>query len=146
MGEVGEVIGVEKDRLVIKMERKEACAKCRACIAGLESKDMIIKAQNLCSGRIGDKVEITLDNTNFIKATLIMYGVPFVMFMLGIFIGYYGATCLNLNTPEVMSFVTGIVMIIITYLIIRTQEQRFSKGGYVPKAINVVNAVINDKK
>lgn len=138
MGEVGEVVGREGNRLVVRMQRTEACAKCRACTAGLESKDMIIKALNMCQGNIGDKVEIVLDNSNFMKATLIMYGIPFVAFMLGVFGGYYGALEYGFNSPELVGIALGIILVVITYLIIRTQEYRFKEGGYIPKAINVV--------
>ena len=138
MGEVGEVVGREANKLVVKMQRTEACAKCRACTAGLESKDMIIKAVNMCAANIGDKVEIVLDNSNFMKATLIMYGIPFVAFMIGVFAGYYGALKLSFGSPELAGIGLGIVLVIIVYLIIRTQEYRFKEGGYIPKAINVV--------
>ncbi len=138
MGEIGEVVGKEADRLVVKMKRTEACAKCRACSAGLESKDMIIKAVNMCGGNIGDKVEVVLDNSNFMKAAVIMYGIPFVAFMTGIFAGYYGALRYSIGSPELVGIVLGIVLVVITYISIRTQEYRFKKGGYIPKAINVV--------
>lgn len=138
MGEVGEVVGREANRLVVKMQRTDACAKCRACTAGLESKDMIIKAVNMCGGNIGDKVEVVLDNSNFMKATLIMYGIPFIAFMIGVFAGYYGAIKFAFGSPELVGIGLGIVLVIIVYLIIRTQEYRFKEGGYIPKAINVV--------
>ncbi len=138
MGEVGEVVGREGNRLVVKMQRTEACAKCRACTAGLESKDMIIKAVDMCSGNIGDKVEIVLDNSNFMKATLIMYGIPFIAFMLGVFGGYYGAAAYGLGSPELMGIGAGVILVALTYMLIRTQEHRFKEGGYIPKAINVV--------
>ena len=39
LGEVGEVIGKESGKLIVRMEkRKEACAKCRACTAGIKRK------------------------------------------------------------------------------------------------------------
>ena len=41
MAEKGVVIGLKDNNLaVIKMTRQEACAKCRACIAGMAEKDM----------------------------------------------------------------------------------------------------------
>lgn len=138
MAEVGEVIGLEDKKLVIKLHRTEACAKCRACTAGFDDKEMLIKAQNLCDAKIGDCVEIALDSADFYKATLIMYGIPFVMFMLGIFGGYYGAIKFGVGVPELVGIAAGVVLVIITYLVIHTQEDRFKKGNYVPKAINIV--------
>jgi len=34
--------------------------------------------------------------------------------------------------------VAGIVLVIVTYLIIHSQENRFKKGNFVPKALKVV--------
>lgn len=138
MAEIGEVIGRENDRLVVKLQRTEACAKCRACTAGLESKDMIIKAVNRCNGNIGDKVEIELDSVDFFKATLIMYGIPFVAFIVGIFLGYYGMVHFDMKGAELGGIILGVVLVVLTYGIIHTQEWRFKKDNYIPKAVNVV--------
>lgn len=138
MAEVGEVIGFEGDKLVVKMERTEACAKCKACTAGFDKKEMLIKAVNLCEGNIGDKVEIALDSVDFYKATMIMYGIPFVMFMAGIFVGYYGAVRFALPYAELIGIALGIVLVVITYFVIHSQEHRFKKGNYIPKAVNRV--------
>ncbi|MGN1318086.1 MAG: SoxR reducing system RseC family protein [Lachnospirales bacterium] len=143
MAEIGEVIGYEEGKLVIKLERTEACAKCKACTAGIEKKEMLIKAVNLCEGRIGDKVEIMLDSVDFYKATVIMYGIPFIMFMIGVFAGYYGALKYNIAYAEVVGIVLGLILVVITYLVIHSQEHRFKKGNYVPKAINVVERYDN---
>ena len=56
MAEIGKVIGTEKNKLVVRMTRKEACAKCRACSAGLKEQDMLLKAVNLCNAKVGDRV------------------------------------------------------------------------------------------
>ena len=45
MAEKGIVTGLKANNIaVVKMTRLEACAKCRACIAGMEGKDMFIEA------------------------------------------------------------------------------------------------------
>lgn len=137
-GEVGEVIGIEDGRLVVRLQRMEACAKCRACTAGIEDKEMIIKAINDCNGKIGDKVTIALDSSDFYKATLIMYGIPFIMFLAGVFGGYYGSLHFDLPYAEVIGIVAGFLLILVTYGIIHTQEYRFKKTNYVPKAISIV--------
>lgn len=139
LGEVGDVIGIEGNRLVVRMERKEACAKCRACTAGLQSEDMIIKAINLCDGKVGDKVEVMLDNADFMKAALIMYGIPFTGFMIGVLGGYYGAQAVGINGGEYIGMALGLILVVASYLAIRSQEERFKKGNYVPKAVSVVS-------
>ena len=139
MAEIGKVIDIEKNKVVVSLERKEACAKCRACSAGLKAEEMLIRAENICGAKVGDKVEIALEETDFIKAVLIMYGFPFVMFLIGLFGGYYGCLSANIPNPELIGFIVGLILVAIGYGLIKSQEKRWRSGNYVPKAIAVRN-------
>ncbi|MBQ9519305.1 MAG: SoxR reducing system RseC family protein [Firmicutes bacterium] len=139
MAEIGKVIEIENNKAVVSLERKEACAKCRACSAGMKAEEMLIRAENICGAKIGDKVEIALEETDFIKAVLIMYGFPFVMFMVGLLGGYYGCLNAGVQNPELIGFAAGIVLVVVSYALIKSQEKRWRSGNYVPKAIAVRN-------
>lgn len=135
MAEIGQVIEKrENNRLLIRLERQEACAKCRACTAGMQSKDMLLEAENLCNASVGDNVEISLEETDFMKAVLIMYGIPFIAFVAGVLIGYYFLSSMGMANSEVISFIIGIVLVIVSYLVIHRFEPRFKSDNYVPKA------------
>jgi sigma-E factor negative regulatory protein RseC len=140
MAEIGTVIGVKDDnRLLVRLERQEACAKCRACTAGMKKEEMILTAENLCGGKVGDNVEVTLEMADFMKAAMIMYGLPFAMFMIGIFAGYYISLNMGYGSNELIGFLTGLVLVCITYILIHSQEKRWKSNNYVPKAIKVVD-------
>ena len=141
MAEIGEVIQIENDNAVVVLERKEACAKCRACSAGMKSEEMLIRAENICSAKVGDKVEIALEETDFIKAVLIMYGFPFIMFMVGLLGGYYGCLNAGINNAELIGFIAGLVLVAVSYGLIKSQENRWRSGNYIPKAIAVRNDI-----
>ena len=141
MAEIGKVIEIEKNKVVVLLERKEACAKCRACSAGLKAEEMLIRAENICGAKVGDKVEIALEETDFIKAVLIMYGFPFVMFLIGLFGGYYGCLSANIPNPELIGFIVGLILVAIGYGLIKSQEKRWRSGNYVPKAIAIRNDI-----
>lgn len=138
MGEVGQVVSVDNERVTVILQRKEACAKCRACSVGMKSQEMQIKAVNKCSAKVGDNVEIVLEEMNFVKAVLIMYGFPFLFFLLGVFGGYYGSLALGMGNNELIGFVLGMLLVSAAYLIIKSQEDRWRKADYVPMAVNVV--------
>lgn len=141
MGEIGKVIKVEDNKLTIKLKRTEACAKCRACTAGMASKDMIINAVNLCNASIDDNVEIVLEDNNFIKAVLIMYGIPLAGLMFGVLIGYFGSLKLGLGNNELIAFGLGIFFVVLTYLWIKYKEDYWKTKNFIPKAIRVDNKV-----
>ena len=139
MAEVGQVIEKkDNNRLLIRLERQEACAKCRACSAGMQAKEMLLEAENLCNAKIGDNVEISLEETDFMKAVLIMYGIPFVCFVVGVIASYFILTSLQAANIEIISFIVGLVLVVVSYLIIHRFEPHFKSDNYVPKATAVV--------
>ena len=140
MSETGQVIEKrDNNRLLIKLQRQEACAKCRACSAGMKTEEMLLEAENMCNAQVGDKVDIALEETDFMKAVLIMYGIPFACFVTGLFATYFILTDFNINNAEIISFVTGILLVLVSYLVIHRFEPHFKKDNYVPKAVNIVN-------
>lgn len=139
MGEIGQVIEKRNNnRLLIKLERQEACAKCRACTAGMRTEEMLLEAENLCNADINDNVEITLEEADFMKAVLIMYGIPFLCFIGGLLISYFVLNNMGINGADAISFFIGIVLVVIAYFVIHVFEPHFKSANYMPKAINVV--------
>lgn len=130
--EKGQVIGFKNKRLVVKMERTEACAKCRACIAGMSKKDMILEAENRCGANIDDWVELVLENNGFMQAVLIMYGIPFIAFVAGMFISYF-----MFNLGDIISFFVGVICIGISFFWIKSQEKRWESRKYLPIAVKI---------
>ena len=61
MAEVGKVVELKDDNMIeVSMTRKEACAKCRACVAGLSEKEMKKYAKNHCYEKVGDWQEVQI--------------------------------------------------------------------------------------
>ena len=138
MAEKGLVMQEKGDSLVIKMKRKEACAKCRACVAGLTEKDMILEAKNMCRATVDDWVEVEISESGFLFAVGIMYGIPLIALLAGIFIGNFVlAPMLSFINPDVTSFFTGLAFTGLAYLWIRSQEDRWKEKKITPLAVRV---------
>ena len=65
MAEKGVVVDRKNNLAVIKLRRQEACAKCRACIAGMSEQEMIMEAENRCNAQVGDWVELEMVGSGF---------------------------------------------------------------------------------
>ncbi len=140
MSEQGQVISVSGNEVIVRLERTEACAKCRACIAGMSKKEMLIKAKNICDANIDDWVNIELQNDSFVKAVLIMYAVPFVFLIVGFLFGYFICSILGLNNiQEILGFLMGIVFMVLSYFVIRSREKSFQTQKYTPVAVSIVS-------
>lgn len=144
MAEIGKVIKKEKN-LTVELQRTEACAKCRACSVGMKKESMLIECENICDAQINDFVEIVLGEKSFYSAVLIMYGLPFICFMIGLFGGYYFSSALNIPACEAVGFITGLICVIISYMWIRSKESYWKTKNYMPQAVKIVDKPENSK-
>lgn len=81
------VVKERKDHLaVVIMQRQEMCGECHACemISGKKECSLTCEVHAECE--VGDKVEVELGTSHFLKATYIMYGIPLLGFIGGLLI------------------------------------------------------------
>lgn len=138
MAETGIVMKEHGNLVTVKLERNEACAKCKACTAGLASKDMFLEAENLCQAKEGDIVTVSLEHTNFLKAVIIMYVFPLIALLGGIAIGYYVSSLLGWKAVEIVAIIIGAIFTAITYFVIRLNDEKFRTKEYTPVADGIV--------
>ena len=138
MAEKGQVIELKNNLAVVRMRRTEACAKCRACLAGMTEKDMIVEAENMCDAQVDDWVEIEIQTNGFLYAVLVMYGLPFVAFIVGVLGAYFlFAPSMSVVSGDLLSFGVGIVFMLLAFLWIRSQEHRWEDKKYRPRAVRL---------
>ena len=137
--EAGIVIAQRGDSLDVSLVKSEACAKCRACIAGMSKQEMRLFARNLCGAKIGDRVRIELDDGAFLVSSLVMYGFPLIMLLLGFFAGLFLSRAFVYINPEILSLLCGMFSLGLSFLLIRKNEKRFHKTKYQPKAVEIVS-------
>ena len=140
MAEKGQVIGIKNNFAVVRMERTEACAKCRACIAGLKTQDMIIEAENVCGADVSDWVLVEIAGGKFMSAVLIMYGIPFASFIAGTILSYFFILPymgISEGSRELLSFFIGLICIVPGFFWIKGKEDVWSSKEYRPKAIKI---------
>ena len=145
MAEKGRVVELKGNNAVVSMVRKEACAKCRACVAGFSEKEMLIEAENQCDAKVGDWVEITLSEDGFLSAVLIMYGLPLIGLMAGFLLGYFALwPVIPEVSRELLSFVLGLGGALLCYLWIHSQKARWETKKYRPAAVGITDPTPED--
>ena len=137
MAEIGQVTEIKGDLIRVKLQRHDACDHCNACSAGVETEEMMLEAENLCLAKPGDLVEISLEESNFLVAVIIMYIIPLAGLLVGIALGYAvgGYTAMN---REVLALIVGFALLAITYLVIRSNESKFNTRKFRPIASSIV--------
>jgi len=138
MGEIGHVVEKDNEFIKVKLQRQKACEKCRACAPSADGSHMILSAKNECDADVDDWVSIEIDNSFFLYAVLIMYGIPLVTMLLGFGAGLWAAHMLWLPLGEIIGFLTGVVFAVITYVIIRMFEHKIDRKKSAPVATHKV--------
>ena len=101
--------------------------------------EMDIEAKNLCDAEEGDWVELELQENAFFNAVIVMYGLPFIGFIVGIVLGYFGVPKLIPNiSPVLPSLVLGVLGIVLAMLWIQQPESPLGKRQISPLATKIV--------
>ena len=109
----------------VQVSRSTACENCASkCM--VSEKNLTIEAVvgNAAGRAVGDKVKVEMELSGLLSASLIMYGIPLVLFFIGCFSGYYAAGAAGLNA-DICAFAGGILMTAAAYIGIR----HFDKKG-----------------
>ena len=137
MKEQGIVDSVRGDRAVVAFKRTSACQKCHACQVG-DAQTMQIELKNTLNAKAGDIVTMELQSKKIFQASALVYVFPLVMLFLGILLGYAAAPALQWDR-EVSGALGALVLVAISYLILRLMDPLFQKRkGYMPKMCAVV--------
>ena len=143
MGERGQVVGMDNEYLKVQIQRNKACEKCRACMPSSDGTHMILNAKNECDAEIGDWVSIDLDNSVFMYAVMIMYGIPLVTMLMGFGLGLWIAHILWLPLGEIIGFLTGVAFAAITYIIIKLFEHKIDRKKATPIATHILEPEVD---
>lgn len=143
MNQIGQIVKiVNSDTAVLKMKRMSACAKCGKCksIGDSESQEILVEVNNTIGARVGDTVEVTMDNIDILKATALVYIVPLIGLMLGVFVTYFILTYAKI-TPhiEAISGVMGIIVMLLSYLILKANDRKFKESKkFLPRVEKIL--------
>jgi positive regulator of sigma E activity len=85
--EIGCVISVKDDAVVVAMPMSGACEKCGMCIATADRKEVLLLAKNEPGASVGQYVEIEIAAGKVVAAAFIIYMIPIFMTIIGFFVG-----------------------------------------------------------
>lgn len=88
MIEKGKIIEIKGNYAVVLMEEKERCKGCGLCKKILH-RQPILEVENNVNAKVGDSVEVLIDEDFLLKMSIYIYGLPLLGFLLGIFISYF---------------------------------------------------------
>lgn len=128
MKETGLVVGIDERNAKVKIERKSACGSCKGCRLGETGEmSMTIDVSNEAGARVGDLVEIDMETTDVLFAAFIMYGIPLIALLAGVFLSYGISPRFGWGEDWVHMLV-GLVFTALSFLVIKTQERSIKQS------------------
>ena len=123
MNQQGFIMEIVDDRTAkLKMQRHSACAACGKCATtnSAESKEILVEVDNTIGAKVGDHVEVSMDNMNVLKAAVMAYIIPLIALLVGTIGTYYILGAIGMTTGLV-----GICLTIICYLYLKKNDKKF---------------------
>ena len=118
----------------VEMPRQDAYQHCKACLTFSSKDTMVLLAQNDCGAVPGDHVEITLEESGFLSATLLLYGCLLQSFLLSMLMAS------QLFSQESVVFLISLLLLAITYGVLHAVTKKNEPQPLHPRAVRVLNS------
>lgn len=126
----GKVTAVNGENASVFLMKHSACGDCGACQMGEENMNIKIEALNSAFAAVGDSVMVDMETPNVLLAAFIAYGIPLIMLVLGISGSSFILKLLGImDNIELYSLIIGAIFLVVTFLIIRSNEDKFKESN-----------------
>lgn len=137
--DIGRVVKVMGQKAAVEVERSAACVQC-----GLqEAEDLamggkvVLEAVNTVQAKVGDRVRVRVESVAYMKAVAAVYGIPVLLFLIGIAGGVPLSTWLGWPS-EPTSAAIGFMGLIIGVLVLFLFRKKATKKEYLPVITEVL--------
>jgi sigma-E factor negative regulatory protein RseC len=138
MEEIGRVLELKKDKAIVSLAPSEVCHKCRVCFTFPSEKEALAEAENAVGAKVGDTVQIVLEEKVALSAIFILYVVPLLFFFLGYIAGALVQDLLQLK-GESIAILNAFIFLGLSFFLINRfygpRSQRAKKFSPIIKKI-----------
>ncbi len=111
MKEEGKVIKISKGIATIEITPRKECTKCCSCNAA-RFRHITISGEKAKALSMGDHVEIEISTASMMKIYILLYGVPLLAFVVGVFSLY------AFFKSPIISFIGAFISTLLAYLMV----------------------------
>ena len=139
--EEGIVAEVSGDIAQVTIMKKSACEQCSASGVCHPGDQDYLEASNPLGAKKGQKVKVVLAPQVYLKASIILYGVPMAAFITGAIIaknlaGRYGSAA----SSDLWAFFSGTAGLLVSFLFIRAYNKKVEKTSkYKPVIVEILS-------
>lgn len=146
MLESGLIVEIKDKTMTVQFARSSMCEKCGACERAQEA--MLMEVERLKDAKLGDVVQVQMRETTLIGASLLAYGVPLLLLLAGLYVGYMLPAWTGLSIPADLSAAAlGLLLAAASFAGLRaTEKRRKASGKYAPKVADPIRLCQIDQK
>lgn len=138
--EEGIVIDVDGDLARVSILEKSACEKCSAsgvCHPGVQE---YMEAANPLGAKKGQKVKVVLAPQVYLKASIILYGIPMTVFVAAAILAKNIAQQAGQDAnSDLWAFIAGMACMAVSFVFIRMYNKKVEKTAeYKPVIVEVL--------
>lgn len=140
MNRIGEVVEAKDQTVHVKLIRHSACGKCKACKFGEDEGSVFADAFNPLDAKLGDHVEIALEEGNILSAAAILYLFPLGTMLASVFALNWILEWSGAGHRELILAMAVLLSLAIPFLIIRKKNGKFLESRkYMPVVTRIID-------
>jgi len=139
--ETARVIESLGNRARVETERTEACQQCAAsgaCQTLGGGKKVEVDVINHLRAKVGDRVELALPESSFLKASAITYAVPLTGLVGGAALGQWTGPTIGLSADTASMILAGAGLVMAFLLVSRLCRRYAEDEKYIPRIVRVL--------
>jgi sigma-E factor negative regulatory protein RseC len=138
--EEGVIEKIFRHKALIRIQKSSACAHCdsRGACQVISDREMLIEIANDLQAKVGDHVEISVQEGSLVKLSLLVFFLPIVALVVGAYAG--GSLADSLEIDSTLSSVLGGALAMgITFFALKRFERAFKdKAEYHPRMTRIL--------
>jgi sigma-E factor negative regulatory protein RseC len=136
MQETGIVREVVGPKAIVAVQKQSGCESCPggSVCKSLGAGEGLVEALNEARANVGDSVKISFKPYTYLKGSILVYGLPALMLIIGAVIGKeYLPNIITGIDPDIASAIGGFGLFIFSFIIMKILSNRFeAKKEYMP--------------
>lgn len=134
MKEVGEVVRLDKNRAIVKVDKKDECSKCGMCLFPKGASSIELDSYNEVNAKVGDKVIIESKESSKLLGAMLVFLVPLILIGLSIFFAYV------VIGKEIWSLFLSLIFIVVWYIILSVIDNKLKRlKSFSPEIIMILH-------
>lgn len=124
MIEVVEVTEVNGNDATVFIQRTTACKDCGMCMVGKKNLEVYAHVKNTLNAQVGDKVTVEMELKGVLSASMIMYSIPLLAFIVGLLFGFNVIAQKIGASADLVGFGVGLIFLALAYLVIKILDKK----------------------